>query len=79
MTVEVAPEVAVVGEVVMRDGGEVAPPERATLAEAASGDRNWLRAESHPRLVPERKRRATWMQAKPPSGWSRFVSVTRMR
>jgi hypothetical protein len=35
MTVEVEPEVAVVGELVMSDGGEVAPPERAKLAEAA--------------------------------------------
>ena len=36
MTVEVEPELAVVYEVVMSDGGEVAPPERAKLAEAAS-------------------------------------------
>jgi hypothetical protein len=37
MTVEVEPEVAVVGEFVMSDGGEVAPPERAKLAQAQPG------------------------------------------
>jgi hypothetical protein len=40
MTVEVEPEVAVVGEVVMNDGGEVAPPK---LAEAAF--RGWKLAQ----------------------------------